>query len=107
MSDIGDGQSDSSTPNEESATVHEAAVPTEERPDDENGNFVDPELAADQMARRKRAQAVRGGVLGAAMLAVGEIVEPTKTDVSIEQAADSPEDDPLKDLDFGSLPPLD
>lgn len=74
--------------------------------DEGEGDFVDPSLAAAQMARRNRGQAVRGGVLGAAMLAVGEIIEPTKTDVAVEQAADESTDDPLGGLDFGELPPL-
>ena len=71
-------------------------------------DFVDPELAAAQMATKGKAQAVRGGVLGAAMLAIGEIIEPTKTGVAIEQTAesDSDTDDPLAGLDFGELPPL-
>lgn len=45
-------------------------------------------------------------VLGAAMIAVGEILEPTKAQVEIEHGADDRDDDSL-DLDFGSLPSLD
>ena len=43
--------------------------------------------------------------LGAAMIAVGEILEPDKTTVEIEH----PSDDPLRDdfgLSFGELPDL-
>lgn len=84
----------------------EASEPSDA--DEATTDFVDPELAAAQMARRAKAQAVRGGVLGAAMLAIGEIIEPTKTNVTIEQTADADRDtdDPLADIDFGSLPPL-
>ena len=73
---------------------------------DSSGDFVSAEEAAAQMQRKKRAGGVRGGVVGAAMLAVGEIIEPHKAEVSIEQQADVDTDDPLAGLDFGSLPPL-
>ncbi|MEM7142289.1 MAG: hypothetical protein AAF548_14800 [Actinomycetota bacterium] len=44
--------------------------------------------------------------LGAAMVAVGEILEPEKTTVEIEQTNSDPHDDGL-DLSFGDLPSLD
>lgn len=49
-----------------------------------------------------------GAVLAAGMLGLGEVIEPTKTDVEMEQVAESPdpEDDPLAGLSFGELPPL-
>lgn len=47
------------------------------------------------------------GVLGAAMLAVGDIFEPEKTDVEIVQTNDDPIDDLPFNIDFGDLPPLD
>lgn len=46
-------------------------------------------------------------VLAAAMLAVGEILEPEKTDVEIVQTNDDPIDDLPFNIDFGDLPPLD
>lgn len=52
----------------------------------------------------------RGGgvtVLSAAMLAVGEILEPEKANVEIEQQADDTGDDLGLDLSFGDLPPID
>lgn len=58
-------------------------------------------------------RAVRAGrgpgatVLGAAMLAVGDILEPEKSTVEIVQTNDDPEPDLPFDLDFGDLPPLD
>jgi hypothetical protein len=52
----------------------------------------------------------RGGAspaLAAAMLAVGEIIEPEKTRAEIVQTDDRPEDDgDGLDLDFGDLPPV-
>ncbi|MCP3938086.1 MAG: hypothetical protein GY708_22290 [Actinomycetia bacterium] len=46
-------------------------------------------------------------MLAAAMLAVGEIVEPEKTHVEIVgELAGEPHEDEL-DLKFGALPPLD
>lgn len=47
------------------------------------------------------------GLLGAAMIAVGEILEPEKTRVEIVQTDDEPLDDLPFGIDFGDLPPLD
>ena len=44
--------------------------------------------------------------LGAAMIAVGEILEPSKTTVEVEQVADDPHDPEDLDLSFGGLPEL-
>ena len=46
------------------------------------------------------------GMLSAAMLAVGEILEPEKSDVEMVQPADDRGDDD-HGLSFGTLPPLD
>ena len=46
-------------------------------------------------------------ILGAAMLAVGEIIEPDKTTVEIAEVADDHVPDKGLDLNFGDLPPLD
>lgn len=97
--------------NESPEAGSESLDPAAESADTEIKNpdfadFVDPDIAAQQMARQKRSNAARGGVLGAAMLAVGDLIEPNKTDVTIEQAADTDGDDPLAGLDFGDLPPL-
>jgi hypothetical protein len=46
-------------------------------------------------------------VLGAAMIAVGDILEPEKTSVEIVQTDDDPEPDSPFTLSFGDLPPLD
>ncbi len=43
-------------------------------------------------------------MIAAAMLAVGEILEPEKTGVEIAEQREDPEPD--IDLDFGDLPPL-
>lgn len=45
-------------------------------------------------------------VLGAAMIAMGEILEPEKTTVEIVQTDDDPEPNMPFDLNFGDLPPL-
>ncbi len=47
-------------------------------------------------------------ILGAAMIAVGEIIEPDKTNVEIAEVSDEHEPDPEQELklDFGELPPL-
>lgn len=45
--------------------------------------------------------------LGAAMIAVGEILEPSKTSVDIELPADDERGDDGFDLRFGSLPDID
>jgi hypothetical protein len=66
---------------------------------------VDPESEPIK-AKARRGGAVQGGVLGAAMLAVGDILEPDKTVIEIEQAKDDPLDDEPFELDFGDLPPL-
>ena len=45
-------------------------------------------------------------ILGAALLAVGEIIEPEKTTVEIAEVADDQVPDKGLDLNFGDLPPL-
>ena len=70
-------------------------------PDDElTWNWVPAPLAE---APRKR---VAGSILGAAMLGLGEIIEPEKTKVEIQQEDDRPLDDAPFELEFGELPPL-
>ncbi|MCP4228505.1 MAG: hypothetical protein GY773_34570 [Actinomycetia bacterium] len=55
----------------------------------------------------QRSAANTAPVLAAAMLAVGEIIEPEKTHVEIVgELAGEPFEDEL-DLEFGLLPPLD
>ena len=46
-------------------------------------------------------------ILGAAMLAIGEIIEPEKTSVEIAEVADDHVPDEGLDINFGDLPPLD
>lgn len=57
-------------------------------------------------APTSRAKTAGASVLAAAMLAVGEILEPEKTEVTIEQLAEADMDDPLAGLHFGELPPI-
>ncbi len=73
---------------------------------------VDDELDDEELPEPKPLPKpkVSGGaatVLGAAMLAVGDILEPDKTTVEIVETNDDPVDDLPFDIDFGNLPPLD
>jgi hypothetical protein len=63
-----------------------------------------PTSSTTQAARRRGGGGA--GLLGAAMLAVGEILEPEKTRVEIVQTDDEPLDDLPFGIDFGDLPPL-
>ena len=64
-----------------------------------------PDAETEPVAPRRAAGT--NPVLAAAMLAVGEIIEPEKTKAEIVQTDDRPEDDGDDlDLDFGHLPPV-
>jgi len=56
----------------------------------------------------RKARGVVSGSLAAAMLAIGDIVEPQRAEVGIESVADTDgrNDTLLDQLDFGGLPPL-
>lgn len=54
----------------------------------------------------RRSSAVHGSALAAAMLAVGEIIEPSNTHVEIVQESTGDAWDLPFDLTFGELPPL-
>ena len=69
----------------------------------ENMVWLPPVTEARPSPPRRTGQ---GSVLGAAMLAVGDILEPEKTKVEIQQENDDPEPDLPFTLDFGDLPPL-
>jgi len=73
--------------------------PAEQGPDD----MVDRPLPAYVRAVKKGGAVT---VLSAAMVAVGEILEPEKATVELVRPADTSADTGL-DLDFGGLPPLD
>lgn len=57
---------------------------------------------------RERAGGTAAGIVVAAMIGIGEVLEPEKTNPDIEIVGESPEDEPILDLDltFGGLPPL-
>ena len=55
---------------------------------------------------RKVAGSAGGSAIGAAMVALGEILEPEKVRVEIQQEDDEPEPDMPFTIDFGDLPPL-
>ena len=69
-----------------------------------NSDELDDQIAADlDETKAKGSGAV---ILGAAMLAVGEIIEPEKTTVEITEVAGDHVPDKGLDLNFGDLPPL-
>ena len=59
-------------------------------------------------ATARLAKSSHGAVtmLSAAMIAVGEILEPDKASVEMEQPADGLDGDAGLDLSFGDLPPI-
>ena len=69
-----------------------------------DGEFRDTPLPAASRITKSSSGAVT--VLSAAMIAVGEILEPEKANVEMEQPADSLDDDSGLDLSFGDLPPI-
>ena len=74
---------------------------------EENPPDISDSTPADfQKIDSKKPKGAGAVVLGAAMIAMGEILEPEKTTVEIVQTNDDPEPDMPFDLDFGDLPPL-
>ena len=73
--------------------------------DETDPSFRDGPLPASTRLTKSSSGAVT--VLSAAMLAVGEILEPEKTTVEMEQPADTTDDDSGLELSFGDLPPID
>lgn len=72
---------------------------------DQDRELTDEETARLE-ARRKKSGASQA--LGAAMVALGEIIDPSKAHaVAVAEVADDDGDDLPVDLDFGKLPPLD
>ena len=81
-------------------------------PDSSSQPGTDPDRPLPPYYRRIKEGRNRSGsatvALGAAMIAVGEILEPDKTTVEIEQTSDDRHDgDDDFTLDFGDLPSLD
>lgn len=58
---------------------------------------------------RERAGGTAAGIVVAAMLGVGEVLEPEKTSAPIEIVGEAPQDEPIIDLDleFDGLPSID
>ncbi|MEM9200463.1 MAG: hypothetical protein AAGC53_02335 [Actinomycetota bacterium] len=79
-------------------------MPIEPIDDEHNDEFRDTPLPAATRITKSSSGAVT--VLGAAMIAVGEILEPEKASVEMEQPADDLDDDSGLDLSFGDLPPI-
>ena len=72
-------------------------------PETNDEHFRDIPLPAASRITKSSSGAVT--MLSAAMIAVGEILEPEKANVEMEQPADSLDDGGL-DLSFGDLPPI-
>ena len=58
---------------------------------------------------RERAGGTAAGIVVAAMLGVGEVLEPEKATAPVEIVGEAPQDEPIIDLDleFSGLPPID
>ena len=70
-----------------------------------NSDELDDQITSD--LGETKAKGSGAVILGAAMLAVGEIIEPKKTTVEIAEVTDDHIPDKGLDLNFGDLPPLD
>lgn len=73
--------------------------------DDPDGERLWWVLGADHPKRVTRSSS-SGSVLAAAMIAVGEILEPGNVRVEIQEEASMENDDLLSTLHFGDLPPF-
>ena len=79
--------------------------------DQVNGEDDDELSGAEKSGTEKQVKklgSVQGSVLGAAMLGLGEVIEPekTKADIEITASADASGPGPLEDFNFGELPEL-
>ena len=75
--------------------------------EESSGSFEEPEEPREpEPAAKPRTSMGGGAVLAAAMLAIGDILEPDKAGVEIAEQADD-DSGPDFGLDFGDLPPLD
>lgn len=75
-----------------------------------NGCALTPAVRPDRSdpsLTQRAGRTIAGGLITAAMLGIGEVLEPEKTRQDIEIVSDAPEQEPLTPLDFGDLPPLD
>jgi len=57
--------------------------------------------------RQRVGGSAAAAIASAAMLGVGEVLEPEKTASPVEIVNEAPGDQPIIDLDFGVLPSLD
>ncbi|WP_420639237.1 hypothetical protein [Candidatus Poriferisocius sp.] len=82
-------------------------MPEHENGEDLEYQWSDPrDYQPPEGIMRKATGTSAGSALGAAMVALGEILEPEKTRVEIQQEDDEPEPDLPFTIDFGDLPPL-
>ncbi len=56
--------------------------------------------------RQKVGGNTAAAIASAAMLGIGEVLEPEKTRAKVEIVNEAPDDQPIIDLDFGDLPDL-
>ena len=68
--------------------------------------WIDPEKKTPSLTERAGAT-LAGGILTAAMTGIAEVFDPERIKQDIEIVSEAPEREPLTDLDFGGLPPLD
>lgn len=68
--------------------------------------WIDPEKKTPSLTERAGAT-LAGGILTAAMTGIAEVFDPERVKQDIEIVSEAPEREPLTDLDFGGLPPLD
>lgn len=61
----------------------------------------------DPTLTQRAGRTLAGGLITAAMTGIAEVLEPERTRQDIEIVSEAPEREPLPDLDFGNLPPLD
>ena len=82
-------------------------MPEPEETEDLEFQWADPrDYQPPEGVMRKVTGSAGGSAIGAAMVALGEILEPEKTRVEIQQEDDEPEPDMPFTIDFGDLPPL-
>ena len=79
-----------------------ATGPTEELEPIDDSAFDGPPPTIRQKVGGNTAAAIAS----AAMLGIGEVLEPEKTRAKVEIVNEAPDDQPIIDLDFGDLPDL-
>ena len=74
------------------------------------GTALEPAVRPDRpdpSLTQRAGRTLAGGLITAAMTGIAEVIEPERARQDIEIVSEAPEKEPLNDLDFGGLPPLD